>query len=257
MGLDASSAIRGKNYYRLLYQAELEQESEWLRRCSAEKAKSIEILTKRNYLKPCSIIELGCGVGAVINECKVRNIANRYMGIDYSREAIDYAKTHCEGIEFIHADITDPSFCMDNKFDILVLSHVIEHLECPNAFLSALRQSLEFSYAVIEVPLEDLLIGRLKDKIADYRTTNKAGHVNFFTIASFENLLISNGLEIVDRRTYVPVLDWNTIRFVCEKEGLSNTRQVVKVIGNLLPLVLSPLWKKLYYAHHAVLCVAP
>ncbi len=256
MNLKKSSEMLGKDHYRLLYQTELEAEAEWLRRGAIEKVNSIEMLLNRNRLKPKTILELGCGVGAVITECQRRSLATKYIGVDYAPEAIDYLRKHSAGIELIQSDITDPDFCTDEPCDVLVVSHVLEHLEEPAFFLGSMRKKLEFSYAVIEVPLEDLVASRMKSVLRD-RSANKAGHVQFFTVRTFEHLLISNGLKIVDRRTYVPILDMETIRFVSDKDRLARHRRLLKAFtSNYLPRMLNPLWKRLYYAHHAVLCIA-
>ena len=255
MHLRKSSEVLGKEHYRLLYQTELEKEAEWLRRGAAEKVNSIEMLMSAHAIKPKSILELGCGVGAVITECQRRGLAGKYMGVDYSPEAINYLRKHSQGIEPIQGDITAPDFHLDEKFDVVVLSHVLEHLEDPAIFLGAMKSSVKFSYAVIEVPLEDLMASRMKSVLRD-RTANKAGHVQFFTARTFEDLLNSNGFKIIDRRTYVPILDVDTIRFVSDKDGLARHSYLFKIfMSNFLPTVLNPLWKRLYYAHHAVLCI--
>jgi SAM-dependent methyltransferase len=245
----------GKDHYRLLYQTDLEKEAEWLKYGAVEKVNSIQELLKRNRIKPKSIIELGCGVGAVITECQRRNLATRYTGVEYSSEALDYLRRNSEGIESIQGDITAGDFHISDTFDVLLLSHVLEHLEEPGIFLCAMKNSLKFSCALIEVPLEDLLFNRIKSLIRD-RKIDKAGHVQFFTVRTFEDLLNSNGFRVVDRRTYVPILDVAAIRFVSEKDGLQRHWRLVKVFtGRYLPSLLRPLWKSLYYAHHAVLCV--
>jgi len=245
----------GKEHYRLLYQTELEQEAEWLRRGAVEKVNSIEDLLRRNGIRPRKLVELGCGTGAVIAECQRRNLAAGYVGVDYAPEAIDYLLGHSDGIEAIQADITSRRFHMSDPCDLVVLTHVLEHLESPAAFLHAVQGSLEFSHIVVEVPLEDLVAGRAKSRLRG-RAGNEAGHVQFFTARSFELLLRSSGFKVIDRRTYVPVLDADTVRFVSAKDGLSEHRYLLKLLtGRYLPRMLTPLWQRLYYAHHAVLCV--
>ncbi|WP_310459754.1 class I SAM-dependent methyltransferase [Sphaerotilus sp.] len=254
MSLDKSQAVLGKDHFLQLYQTELEQEAEWLRRGAAEKANSIEQFLRIHEIHPLRLVELGCGVGAVITECQRRNLAATYMGVDYSHEAIDYLRTNSPGIEAVQGDITDPQFRVDGSSDIVVVSHVLEHLEEPARFLASMQRALKFSYVVIEVPLEDLMASRVKATMKD-RKGNVAGHVQFFTTATFEALIESSGLRIVDRRTYVPVLDMDTIRFVSQKDGLAPYRYWLKALTNhYLPQWLMPWWKRLYYAHHAVLC---
>lgn len=99
-----------------------------MRRGAVEKVNSIEELLKRNNIKPINILELGCGVGAVITQCQCRSLATKYIGIDYAQEAIDYLQKHSEDIESIQGDITNPDFDIGGTFDVIVLSHVLEHL---------------------------------------------------------------------------------------------------------------------------------
>lgn len=258
MKLQKAAETLGKDHYRLLYQQELELEAEWLSRCATEKVNSIAQLLQRNQIEPKSILELGCGTGAVIKECQRRNISAKYFAVDYAPEAIEYLQNHSEGIEAIQGDITDSAFRIADAVDVVVLSHVLEHIENPVAFLDAIKASLHFRFIIIEVPLEDLFASKIKAIVRNRNVTNnKAGHVQFFTTGSFERLVRSCGFKIVDRRTYVPILDVETIRFVCKKDGLSRLRYLQKVItGHYLANLTKPLWKRLYYAHHAVLCVA-
>jgi SAM-dependent methyltransferase len=257
MSLEKQLNVSGKEYYRALYQTDLESEAEWLTRSATNKVDSIEQLLLRNQIKPAGLLELGSGPGAVIKECQRRGLGSRFAAIDYSLEAIAYIKAHCTGIEAIQADITDKDFTSHEAFDVVVLSHVLEHLEDPEGFLRAMVKSLSFRYVILEVPLEDLAAARVKNLFRD-RRINEAGHVQFFTAGSFERMVERNGLRIIDRRTYVPVLDRATIEFVVAKNWSSNRRMYFAkaLLARRLAILLRPLWAKYYYAHHAVLCVA-
>ena len=254
MNLMKSARTSGKDHYRLLYQSELEKEAEWLRRGAGHKVNSIELLLSRNSIKPKTLLELGCGTGAVITECQRRNLSERYVAVDYAPEAIDYLRKHSTGIEPIQGDITDPTFRLNRPCDVVILSHVLEHLEDPAGFLAALRSSLKFTHAIIEVPLEDLAISKLKAVLKD-RRASKAGHVQFFTPHTLEHLLKASGFRISDTRRYIPVLDMETIRFACDKNRMGRRQRfLMACTGNYLPRMLNPLWQRLYYAHYAVLC---
>jgi len=244
--------ISGRDYFQFLYHEQVDAEAEWLRRGAIEKVNSIERLLWKRGIRPTTILELGCGTGAVILECQKRGLAQRYIAADYSEEAIEYLRRQATNIETLCTDITVPG-AFWGQADVVILSHVLEHLEAPAGFLQSLRQ-IEFSYLIAEVPLEDLFAGKLKSCLWD-RTRNTSGHVQFFTASSFMRLLTSSNLNILDTRTYVPILDRNTIRFVCQKNGSSELQRMRMMITNhYLPRVLKPLWTRFYYAHHAVLC---
>lgn len=87
------SGRSGRDHYEAAYLDALERQAEWLCRGAGQKADSVERLLHRNRIKPESILELGCGTGAVIGELQQREVARHYYGIDYSAPAIDYLKT--------------------------------------------------------------------------------------------------------------------------------------------------------------------
>jgi len=249
-----ASSPSGRDFYEEIYQNELEDEAEWLRFGAVEKVNSVEILLERNGIQPVSILELGCGTGAVIIECQRRRLAREFTAIDYSKTAIAYLESHSTGIRCMAADITVPDFTLEESFDVLVLSHVLEHLETPLAFLQSLLTKVRFRYLVAEVPLEDLLASRIKNLIRD-RTRNSAGHVQFFTENSFRQILTTARLEEKDCRRYVPVAPLDAIDLVRRRLQLSKMATLVKKsTGHYLPRMFEPFWERFYYSHLAVLC---
>ncbi len=252
MTIAKDPALTGKEHYIRVYAQELDMEAEWLRRGAQEKVNSIQQLLATLPSRPRTMIELGCGTGAVITECQRRNLADEYAAIDYSPDAIDYVRRHTNGIAAFVADITDPN-SLPRAYDVVVLSHVLEHLEQPREFLQAL-QKIDFRYLIAEVPLEDLLGARIKALFRD-RRRNTAGHVQFFTAASFTRLLRSTGMRVLGTRRYVPRLDEGTIDFVCRKDALGAVKraQLTALSRFILP-VAEPAWSLLYYGHYAALC---
>jgi hypothetical protein len=244
----------GRDHYAGLYLNELESEAEWLRRGAFNKVDSVEQLLARNGIVPSTMTELGAGTGAVISECRRRGLGKTFVAIDYAATAIEYLRDNIEGITAIRADIASPDFRLDEPVDVLVISHVVEHLEQPQAFLQAVRK-LQFKVAIIEVPLEDLPFARYKAAIKN-RKANSAGHVQFFTAASFERLVTSAGLKIVDRRSYLPIPSFDALRFVHAKDKLPAWRlPLMWLTRRLIPLLNQSLWSRLYYCHYAVLVV--
>ncbi|MDQ3919891.1 MAG: class I SAM-dependent methyltransferase [Acidobacteriota bacterium] len=247
------SSVSGGEHYGQIYRDQLRLEAEWLRRGAAEKVNSVEALLRANGIRPESLLELGCGTGAVISECRRRGLAEKYHAVDYSQEAIEYLKNNSDGIHALAADITSPDFSLSERFDVVVLSHVLEHLKNPASFLQSV-QSLNFSYLIVEVPLEDLFFGKVKSVVRD-RTRNLSGHVQFFTATSLTRMLASAGFEVLAKRRYVPVGDRETMRFVAAKNRSGKARYYQQLLtGVFLPTVIRPVWSALYYAHYAVLC---
>jgi SAM-dependent methyltransferase len=253
MALVKQVGISGRDYYKSLYASELDLEAEWLRRSAADKVDSIESLLAGHSISAQTMVELGCGTGAVIRECRQRALARRYIAVDYSPEAISYLRTSEPEIEAIQADINAPQFSIDEPVDVVVLTHVIEHLDDPHKFLTGTLQKLRFDYMVAEVPLEDLLIAKLQNLTRD-RQVNISGHVQFFTPSSFERLLTGHGLKILGRRRYIPLHSLETIRFLQVKNRMSQLGASRMIASSVLKRAFYPLLARLHYSHYALLC---
>lgn len=244
----------GRDHYRDIYRDALAVEAAWLRFGAADKADSIQLLLEQQQIRPKALVELGCGTGAVIGECQRRGIAAEYVAVDFSEEAIGYLSCHLPAIQAIACDIMDPQFSLSLDLDVIVLSHVLEHLEDPEKFLRNVTRNLRFSYMVAEVPLEDLPGSRVKNLFRD-RTRNRAGHVQFFTRERFEALLTASGLHVISTRRYVPIMSSEGVRHLCRKDGLSQVRMALRnLTGRYLPKYLGPVWQRWYYSNLAVLC---
>jgi SAM-dependent methyltransferase len=247
--------VNGRDFFDQIYQKELQLEAEWLSRTATHKVKSISILLRGAGICPNSLAEIGCGTGAVIRECKRAGLANRFTAIDFSPTALAYLNDSDPTIATSRADITSDDFRLEDPVDVIVCSHVVEHLEEPDAFLTALHDRINFRFAILEVPLEDLFGHKWRWRGKD-RKHNSAGHVQFFTAKSFETLLVRNGFRILDSRRYVPTLNLATIQLLKVRHKLTRGAQIRKwVTSNLLPKLTAPLWSRLYYAHYAVLCI--
>lgn len=242
-----ASGKTGRDHFQQIYQATLVREADWLRRTAANKADSVTRLLERNGLRPHRVLELGCGTGAVIGELADRGVAEEYYAVDYSEQAIRYLRETQPALHAAVADVTaTPDPFGQAPYAIVLLSHVLEHLEEPAAFLRAVRR-MDFSYLIAEVPLEDLPFGRLKALVKD-RRDNPAGHVQFFTRRSFRALLTSAGFTIVGERRYAPVLDKETLRFAY---GRGSRKALTE---HYLPRFTAPLWSRFFHAHYALLC---
>ena len=248
--------LEGKEHYQRIYDANLVDEAQWLQYAARGKADSVEQVLARRGVSPESLLELGAGTGAVIAECARRGLAKEYWAVDYSESATEYLRDTVPGVHVVAADITSPEFSLGRHFDVVVLSHVIEHLEEPREMLDALRE-MDFDHCVLEVPLDDLPVSRLKNLIRD-RSENPAGHLQFFTANTFERMVRGSGFEILDRRRYTPVVPIEALRLQARRNGWGTPRFLWTVaVAYALPMMLTPIWSRLYYGFYAVLCRKP
>jgi SAM-dependent methyltransferase len=246
--------VTGRDFFDQIYRKELRLEAEWLRRTAAHKVNSIARLLRSARISPTSLVEIGCGTGAVIRECKRLALARDFMAIDFSSTALGYLNDSDPTIATRQADITSETFQLEDPVDVIICSHVVEHLEEPDVFLKALRDRIDFKFAIIEVPLEDLFGHKWRWRGKD-RKQNSAGHVQFFTSSSFKTLLTRNGFDILESRRYAPTLSRETIQLLGLRQHMTRGAQLRKwITSNFLPNLTAPLWSRFYYAHYAVLC---
>ena len=248
-----ASGLSGRDFYAAKFRAELDRETEWLRRTARPKADSIASLLGDSDLSPRSVIEVGAGTGAVIGELRRRGVGSEHFAVDFSEDAVAVLEQTEPDVRAATADVTVvPDPFGEGHYDLAYATHVVEHLEEPDAFLSALLD-VPTAHFIAEVPLENLPLGRLKALVKD-RSTNTAGHVQFFDQQSFEALLVRSGWRVVGSRTYAPHLDADTFDFAYAETG--PIRRAAKWLTEYaLPRRLGTAWTTLYHAHHAALCV--
>jgi 2-polyprenyl-3-methyl-5-hydroxy-6-metoxy-1,4-benzoquinol methylase len=86
------------------------------------------------------VLDIGCGSGTLVD--KLARTGYDSFGIDWSESAIDFAKKHRQGI-FVHRDVETAFDVGALLFDIVVASHILEHLEHPYAFLRSVSKVLK------------------------------------------------------------------------------------------------------------------
>ncbi|MBT3701135.1 MAG: methyltransferase domain-containing protein [Alphaproteobacteria bacterium] len=84
-----------------------------------------------------SVLEVGCGEGLLSGMIADAGAA-RVLGVDFTGVAIDAAKikTGHKNLEFRHCDFRD----IDEKFDVIVMEGVLEHMDDPLAALSHMAE---------------------------------------------------------------------------------------------------------------------
>jgi 2-polyprenyl-3-methyl-5-hydroxy-6-metoxy-1,4-benzoquinol methylase len=250
--LTKSSAI-----YETIYRNDIASEAQWLRLGATAKAESIDLLTA-GFPRPLgALCEMGCGTGAVLEECMRRGLARNYVGVDASGDALSWIRTRLQGpIQLIRHDLEGGAPKLEPPPDAVVLSHVLEHLSDPQVLLASLRGKC--GCLIAEVPLENQVVpwamACLRSSIfGRSRRDNAAGHVQFFSKTSFRKLMTCCGWAIVAERMYLAYAK-NAILYAARRNGLPLWSSLApyfirKLLGDRASL-------HLLCAHYAVLAVA-
>lgn len=101
-----------------------------------------------------SVIDIGCGYGAVARSIASRRPKSRVLGVDYDPGRMAQARAHPDtpkNLSFVETDALKG--VPDGPWDIVVLSNVLEHIRERPQFLARLRETTGASRFLIRVPL--------------------------------------------------------------------------------------------------------
>ena len=132
------------------------------------------------------ILEVGCGDGLLLELLEQRGMHDRF-GIDPGRAAAG-----CGRADVVHGYFPEglPAGIQARRFGVIILRHVLEHIETPRAFVAALAARLEPGGELwIEVPDLDSTIA------AGLWTNFYQLHCNYFTDRTLDQVAAGAGLE--------------------------------------------------------------
>ena len=136
------------------------------------------------------VLEVGAGDGSILKLLADQNFAPEYFAVEISESGVEHIKSR-NIINLKSVQLFDGYKLPfeDNSFDLIILSHVLEHVEHERLLLRELKRVAR--YCVIEVP-RDYKAGvdnRIKHFLA-------YGHINVYTPTSLRYLLRTEGFEV-------------------------------------------------------------
>ncbi|HZX59543.1 MAG TPA: class I SAM-dependent methyltransferase [Mucilaginibacter sp.] len=153
------------------------------------KAQHIIDVCKGNAFK--KVLEVGAGDGSILKLLAEKNFAPEYHAVEISESGVEHIKTrNIPNLKSVQIFDGYHLPFEDNSFDLIILSHVLEHVEHERLLLRELKRVAE--YCVIEVPL-DYRPGvdkRIKHFLA-------YGHINMYTPTSLRYLLKTESFDVV------------------------------------------------------------
>lgn len=162
------------------------------------------------YVKNNVVLDISCGTGYG-SKILCDGRAKKVIGIDISKEAIDFALTKYKinGLEFKVGNIFNIDF-PDNYFDVITCFETIEHIESPAKALIELQRVLK--------PQGLLIISSPNRKITSPNKSinekpNNCFHMIEYTTEEFVYLLSSNfvvleyfGQRPISKLIFLPIL---------------------------------------------------
>lgn len=149
-------------------------------------------LKKYLNLFNCSILEIGAGDGLLLSYFKDKN---KVEGIEFSKKFKEFSKKRYN-IDLKDQDI----FKLSGKYDLIILSHVLEHLPNIDLVLKKIKGLLSSGgHLFIELPNSPL--PENEDQLYLQKYLNTA-HLNNFTVESLAALFKKFGFEIIANDRY-------------------------------------------------------
>lgn len=156
---------------------------------------SIGLIQKR-----AKVLEIGCATG-FIGEFLIRNKGCQVTGVEIGRGEVKEARRRLNKV--IEGDIEDPKVLrlINDKFDVVFASAIIEHLENPWRALSSWKGFFKKDGFLIITTSNiahwsmrlQLLMGKFNYQ--EYGILDNT-HLRFFTIATFKKLVTGSGYTI-------------------------------------------------------------
>lgn len=136
------------------------------------------------------VLDVGCNTGELLLLLKARGFA--VAGVEVSAGAAELAEQRL-GVPIAPSLAALPD---EPRFDLVTLTHVLEHIEDPRALLGSLRQRLRpGGRLLVEVPCaDDPLLGLFG---GTYRPLCPGDHVSFFDAAGLRRVLAGAGYSVL------------------------------------------------------------
>lgn len=169
-----------------------------------------------DMLSGCTrLLDVGCGAGDNARLVKARYPGCRIYGITHSRSEAEIAAKCMEHCWVFDLEDSPPADLSRQTFDVLVFSHILEHLRDPAALLSRFASLLsEGGQILIAVP--NVLSWRMRLKFLlgrfEYESSGVLDdtHLRFFTYYTADQLLLSQtpNLTVLTKSTTGSVPLW-------------------------------------------------
>lgn len=207
-----------------------DKSEEWRRIGAIGKAKNIiDVAQGRRFT---NIAEIGAGDGNILSILSKLNFSEQYTAVEISESAIN--QINKKSIAGLKAVVKFDGYTLpfaDKEFDLVICSHVIEHVEFPRALLREIKRVS--SHQIFEVPIDFSF--KVDTKVKHFTAY---GHINIFTPALFNFLLLTEGFELVNFKN--ALYDKAIFSFNTKKASFKYMSNLIKrIIWKSIPVLMT------------------
>ena len=149
-----------------------------------------------------SVLDLGCGNGSLSNA--IAQQGYEVAGVEESEIGFNSANQSFLNCRFVQASIYDlPYAQLQDAFDIVISSEVIEHLFYPRELLRAAKKCLKPNgLLIITTPyhgyLKNLVLALTNKMDGQFTSLCDGAHIKFFSVKTLTELLEAEGYQDIE-----------------------------------------------------------
>jgi SAM-dependent methyltransferase len=226
---------------------EAELYARWRALGAVGKADHVVALSGAAGLTPRSVLEVGCGDGALLSELHARGFGGRLAGVEITDAAVAIARSRPEIASVARYDGAHLP-AADGAYELGILSHVLEHVPDPAALLAEVARVC--AAVVVEVPLEANVSARRAAKRAH---AAEVGHLQRLDRAAVRRIVARAGLVVAEDLD--DALPPAVYRFFAEGHRARAKGTLKWALRAGAHRLSPPLARRAFTVHYACLCL--
>ncbi|MFH1581651.1 MAG: class I SAM-dependent methyltransferase [Pseudomonadota bacterium] len=191
------SQVELENYYSgIYYPNELDDDFVKLK-ASKDSRKFLKLIKKiEKHKNPSTLLEVGCSYGFFLDIARDRGWD--VYGAEYAKSPAEYAKSNL-GLNVIRGGVEE-AFEFKKQYDVIVLSHVLEHFTNPREAITTLRPLLkEDGIFIIRTPNFQSLTRFIQDRSWFWLLAPE--HIYYFSLKNIISMLKAQKFDVIKAKT--------------------------------------------------------
>jgi len=149
----------------------------------------VERVTRNGIAKDASIVDVGCATGGLLHAYKAAGYP-RVKGVSLSAAEVGFCQAH--GLEAELRSVENP----DRRHDVVMLSHVLEHVTDVQSFLGNLRRWVKPGTGILYIEVPDAT--HYDSHLTSVSQGFNSEHINHFSLKLMQAACAATSMEVVE-----------------------------------------------------------